>query len=136
MKEYGVNIELICFSIIEAKYIFEAESNIAQYFKGNILENNNTKELIVINKKDISQIKQHYGMIQKSYIGRYEEMNNQIVLLEKEIMGLNNKMVLVVEKHKNELQDKEREVLIEKHKNELKDKDIEILHYKIKLLEK
>jgi hypothetical protein len=34
------------------------------------------------------------------------------------------------------LQDKEREVLIEKHKNELKDKDIEILHYKIKLLEK
>ena len=27
------------------------------------------------------------------------------------------------------------EILIEKHKNELKDKDIEILNYKIKLLE-
>ena len=125
-KEFNTKIELLCFSIIEAKYIFEAENNITQYFKSNIIEYKNSKELIVINKKDIIQIKQHYKMIQNSYIGRYDEMNNKISLLEKEIIELNNKLLI---------KDKDIEILIQKHKNELKDKDIEILEYKIKLLE-
>ena len=125
-KEFNTKIELLCFSIIESKYIFEAESNITQYFKSNIIEYKNTHELIVINKKDITQIKQHYKMIQNSYIGRYDEMNNKISLLEKEIIELNNKLLI---------KDKDIEILIEKHKNDLKDKDIQILEYKIKLLE-
>jgi len=125
-KEFNTKIELLCFSIIESKYIFEAETNITQYFKSNVIEYKNSKELIVINKKDITQIKQHYRMIQNSYIGRYDEMNNKISLLEKEIIELNNKLLI---------KDKDMEILIEKHKNELKDKDIEILEYKIKLLE-
>ena len=125
-KEFNTKIELLCFSIIESKYIFEAESNITQYFKSNLIEYKNSKELIVINKKDISQIKQHYKMIQNSYIGRYDEMNNKISLLEKEIIELNNKILL---------KDKDIEILIGKHNNELKDKDIKILEYKIKLLE-
>ena len=126
-KDFNTNIELLCFSIIESKYIFDAETNITQYFKSNIIEYNNTKELIIINKKDISQIKQHYKMIQNSYIGRYEEMQNKIIQLEKDIIELNNKLIL---------QSKEIELINEKHKNELKDKDIELLNYKIKLLEK
>ena len=126
-KDFNNNIELLCFSIIESKYIFDAETNITQYFKSNIIEYNNTKELIIINKKDISQIKQHYKMIQNSYIGRYEEMQNKIIQLEKDIIELNNKLIL---------QSKEIELINEKHKNELKDKDIELLNYKIKLLEK
>ena len=125
-KEFNTKIELLCFSIIESKYIFEAESNITQYFKSNTIEYKNTQELLVINKKDITQIKQHYKMIQNSYIGRYDEMNNKISLLEKEIIELNNKLLI---------KDKDIEILIEKHKNDLKDKDIQILEYKIKLLE-
>jgi hypothetical protein len=125
-KEFNTKIELLCFSIIEAKYIFEAETNITQYFKSNLIEYKNSKELIVINEKYITQIKQHYKMIQNSYIGRYDEMNNKISLLEKEIIELNNKLLI---------KDKDVEILIQKHKNELKDKDIEILEYKIKLLE-
>ena len=65
-------------------------------------------------------------MIQNSYIGRYDEMNNKISLLEKEIIELNNKLLI---------KDKDIEILIGKHNNELKDKDIKILEYKIKLLE-
>ena len=126
-KEFNTNIELICFSIIDPKYIFDAENNINQYFKSNIISYKKMKELIVINKKDLGQIKQHYKMIQNSYIGRYEEMNNKIIQLEKDILELNNNIKLLNEKQKNEL-------LIEKHKNELKQKDIEILEYKLKLL--
>jgi len=126
-KEFKKDIELLCFSIIEAQYIFNAESNVAQYFKGNSIEYDNMKELIIINKKDLGQIKQHYKMIQNSYIGRYEEMNNRIIILEKEIIELNNKLLL---------KDKETEIIIEKYKNELKDKDIEILQTKLKFYEK
>ncbi len=132
-KEFGTKIELLYFSIIEAKYIFNAESNINQYFKSNLIDYKNMNELVVINKKDLPQIKQHYYMIQNSYIGRYEEMHSKISQLEKEIIELNNKILLkdkdielLVEKHKNEIQNKELE---------LKNKDIEMLHYKIKLLE-
>ena len=84
-------------------------------------------ELIIINKKDLNQIKQHYSMIQNNYIGRYEEMYSKISQLEKEIIELNNKILI---------KDKDIELLIEKHKNELQSKDIQLLEYKIKLLEK
>ena len=132
-KEFTIKIELICFSIIESKYIFNAESNINHFFKSNLVEYKNMNELVIINKKDIGQIKQHYSMIQHSYIGRYEEMHTKISQLEKDIIELNNKILLkdkdielLVEKHKNEIQNKEIE---------LKNKDIEMLNYKIKLLE-
>ena len=133
-KEFNVQIELLCFSIIEAQYIFEAEKNITQFFKGNLVEYNKMKELIIINKKDLIQIKQHYKMIQNSYIGRFEEMNNKIILLEKEIIELNNKILLkdkdieiLKSYHQNELQNKEIE---------LQNKEIEILQCKIKFMEK
>ena len=124
-KEFNVNIELICFSIVEAQYIFNAESNIKQYFKGNIINYESMKELVVINKDNLLQIKQHYKMIQNSYIGRYEEMHDKIILLEKEIIELNNKILL---------KDKDFELLNEKHINELKDKDIELKNKEIELL--
>ena len=49
-------------------------------------------------------------------------MQNKIIQLEKDIIELNNKLIL---------QSKEIELINEKHKNELKDKDIELLNYKI-----
>ena len=119
-KKFNKKIELLCFSIIEAKYIHNAESSIAQYFKSNLINYKNYKELIVIDKKDINQIKQHYKMIQCSYI-RYNEMYNKIQILEKEIIDLNNKLLM---------KDKDIEIIKKIH-----EKDIELLKYKIKNLE-
>ena len=133
-KLFNCSIELLCFSIIESKYIFEAETNITQYFKSNIIKYDNFKELIIINKKELEQVKQHYKMIQNSYIGRYEQMNNKIILLEKDIIKLNNNIQLINEKHKNEIKDKDIQLLNEKHKNEIKDKDIQLLEYKLQFL--
>ena len=125
-KEFDSNIELLCFSIIEAQYIFDAESNIKQYFKSNLISYESMKELIIINKNNLQQIKQHYKMIQNSYIGRFEELTNKVQLLEKEIIELNNKILI---------KDKDYELQKEKHLNELKDKDIELLQYKLKYME-
>ena len=71
----------------------------------------------MINNKNINQIKQHYKMIQNSYIGRYEEINNKIIQLEKYILEL---------KHQLELKDKDLE---------LKQKDILLANQKNELLE-
>ena len=68
-KEFNTQIEVLCYSIIDPKYIFEAESSILQYFASNLVQYKNMKELIVINKINLEQIKTHYRMIQNSYIG-------------------------------------------------------------------
>ena len=138
-KEFNTQIEVLCYSIIDPKYIFEAESSILQYFASNLVQYKNMKELIVINKINLEQIKTHYRMIQNSYIGCYEELKNIINNLEQQLEKEKHKYEteLTKERYNNELQK-------EKHKNELneerfnsklKDKDIEILQYKIKLLE-
>jgi hypothetical protein len=128
-KEFGTNIELICFSIIEAQFIFNAEQNIKTFFSANKVEYKKHKELIVISKKEMVMIKDHYKMIQHSYIGRFKELNDQIHKLELELTNKNHEIELLIKTHSNEL-------LIEKHKNELKDKDIELLKYKVLLLER
>ena len=57
------------------------ENNIRGYFRNNKINNDDKTELIVINKNNMDQIKQHYKMMQNSYIGTYEEMNKKIVEL-------------------------------------------------------
>jgi predicted GIY-YIG superfamily endonuclease len=42
-KEFNTKIELLYFSIIESKYIFEAESSITQYFKSNLIGKHNNE---------------------------------------------------------------------------------------------
>jgi hypothetical protein len=109
-KEFNRDIELLVFSIIDPKYIFEAEENIKQFFESNKIEFKSEKELIIIKQKDIKKIKEHYKLIQNSYIGRYQEMNNKINELEKELIKIKY----------------EKEIMIVTHDNELKKKDIEL----------
>jgi site-specific recombinase XerD len=78
------------------------------------------------NGADLNSIKEHYKLIQNSYIGCFKQLNDQITQLEKELLNKNNEL---------KLKDKDIELLHEKYKNELKDKDIEVLQYKIKFLE-
>ena len=139
-KQYQTDISLLIYSIIDPKYIFDAENNIKQYFKSNKINEDDKTELIIINKKNLEQIKQHYRMIQNSYIGRYEEMNKQIIKLESIIKEEIHKNEILQIQHKNE-------ILIEKHKNEILEKEIEtnnrisqlektVLEQQIKLLTK
>ena len=152
-KEFNTPIEVLCYSIIDPKYIFEAESCLNQYFKYNIIDYKNMKELVVINTKELNQIKIQYKMIHNSYIGCYEKLNQKIIELNNELEKEKHNLELEKEKHKLDLE-KEKynsklndekhkleiektnsKLLEEKYKNELKDKDIELLQYKIKLLE-
>ena len=105
------------YSIIDPQYIFDAENNIRGYFRNNKINNDDKTELIVINKNNMDQIKQHYKMMQNSYIGRYEEMNKKIVELEKEILI------------------KDHQIAIKEQELKLKDKDIELANVKLNQVE-
>ena len=74
----------------------------------------------------MDQIKQHYRMIQNSYIGRYEELNKQILESDRKINDMQHekeKMILQHEKEKMELKYilelKDKELLLEKLNNRL-----------------
>ena len=143
-KEYNTNIFILLYAIIDPQYIYDAETNIKQYFKSNKLSPDDKSELVVINKTNLEQIKQHYKLLQNSYIGRYQEMNNKIIELEKEIVNLNFQLKLKDEKMESknkefqlnielknkELESKDREF---KLTIELKNKDIELLEMKLLL---
>ena len=111
-KEFNVDIELLLFSIIDPQYICQAETSISHYFNDNKLSGYSIKEveqteLIIVNQKSISQIKEHYRLIQNSYIGHYKELNDKIVNLEKEILIEQNQHEITKKNH--ELTKKELE---------------------------
>ena len=61
-------------------------------------------ELIIINKNNLGQIKQHFMMMQNSYIGRYEEIiikDHQLLIKDKEL-ELKDKDIQL-EKQKSEI---------------------------------
>jgi hypothetical protein len=124
-KQYGTDISLLCYSIIDPQYIFDAETNIRGYFRSNKITQDDKTELIIINKNNLGQIKQHYMMMQNSYIGRYEEMNKKITELEKEII-IKDHQLLIKDK---ELELKDKDIQLEKQKTELLEMKIMMLKF-------
>ena len=134
-KTYNTDIQLqlLCYSVVDEKYIFDAEGNLKQFFKANKLSENDISEQIIINMKELDSIKQHYKLIQNSYIGRYQEMYTKIQELEKKIITLQTEIQLKSKDTDNLILKHQIDVLEEKQKSNLLLKDIEILNLKLQL---
>jgi len=152
------HIELMLFSVIDPKYIVDAETSLKKFFQNNIINFEKSTELVILDKSEYNKTIQHYKLIKNSYIGCYLEMQNKLDQLERKIKDLqneydltkeklSNKNTLLLEKHKNALQEKDNEIklLNEKYNNLqkeieylqiLKDKDIELLNIKLLLAQK
>ncbi len=150
-KEFGKEPTLLYYSIIDNIHMSEAESDISSYFSNNKYEYGSMEELVIINKSDLNQVKMVYQCIENKYIGRYEEMKNQINDFKLEIVELNNKLKNIDTQHKHELEmiknkndaememlknkyNSEMEMLKNKNELELYKKDIEIKTLKDKHL--
>ena len=122
-KEFNREPTLLYYSIIDIMHISEAENDINSYFSSNKYKYNygSMEELVIFDKSELKQIKMVYQCIENKYIGRYEEMKNEITDLKIEILELNNKLKTIDINHKHEL-----ELFKEKHNNELQKKDIEL----------
>jgi len=113
-KEFGKEPTLLYYSIIDIKHMSEAENDISGYFCNNKYEYGSMEELVIINKSDLNQVKMVYQCIENKYIGRYEEIKNEVNELKLEIVELNNKLKNSVTDHNHEL-----EILNKKHNHEL-----------------
>ena len=122
-KEFNREPTLLYYSVIDIMHISEAENDINCYFSSDKYKYNygSMEELVIFDKSELKQIKMVYQCIENKYIGRYEEMKNEIIDLKMEIVELNNKLKTLDINHKHEL-----ELLKEKHYNELQKKDIEL----------
>ena len=119
------HIELMLFSVIDPKYIFDAETSLKDYFKLNKIEFKNTNELIVLNKMEYEKATKHYKLIKNSYIGCYMEMQDKIDKLERRLKDIQNEYDLSKEKMGNKLVVKEKdiEMIKQQHINEMASKE-------------
>jgi len=114
-KQFNIDhIELMLFSVIDPKYIVDAENSLKKFFQNNIISYENSTELIILNKSDYDKTIQHYKLIKNSYIGCYLEMQDKIDKLERRLKDLQNEYDLTKEKLTNS-----NMLLQEKHNNEI-----------------
>jgi hypothetical protein len=131
-EEFGVDISLSLFSIVDPKYIFDAESDIRAYTKPYSVEYKNMEELVVLDKTTMKTMKKLYMTIQNSYIGCYQEMENKMKSLEKEKDNLNQ----LINQEKNNVLLRDKDVELKDKEIELKDKEIESKNKEIEMLKK
>jgi hypothetical protein len=121
MAYYGkiknCDLKLKFHSYIDPQYLSDAENDIKNFI--NALKINYDNELIIIPNNLLNIIEKQYQQISSNYMGHISELVTKIKELENQILVKNLDIDLINERHKNELQSK----------------DIEMLNYKIKLLE-
>lgn len=81
-------VSLLCFSIIDPKFLSDAETRLSRMFRHYKVSYEDQKELIRMSKQELKEIRADFGLIQKSFLGCYTELVNKIheleLLLEKE----------------------------------------------------
>lgn len=137
-KLNNVDLNLLMFAYIDPQFVYEAETSIKDYLNQYCYKYETYNELIIINPKNLKQVKNQYDMIQNKFSGHIKELLLQMKELE-------NKLILNEEKYKNEINEyklkindekHKNDILILQHKNEIQSKNIEVLEYKLKILEK
>ena len=116
----NVSLKLSTFHIIDVKYTSEAEGEIRELcstFDIRLsVEGHN--ELIVLNDKQLAQIKKQYKFIGTQFAGATQEMQNQIADLKDKIKEFENEIANIKVSHKNELL--EKDLIIQQEMNETK----------------
>ena len=130
-KEFGFDVELYCYSIIDPVFISKAESNVRSFMDPFKIEYKNQSELVVLNKKNLNQVKEMFGLVQKSYIGRYVAMGDEIKRLEKEMLEMKYGYEMQIQEIKHTVELKDRDISLKEQEIKLRDKDIEILELKL-----
>ena len=116
-KMKNVNIAVVCFHIIDVKYLSEAETSInhfcTNFSKRLIIDK--YKELVIFNNTELKEVKNQYKMLGDLYMGATSGLQKQIQDLT----------------HKLELYEKELENMKERHEHQL---EFTKLQYKYELL--
>jgi hypothetical protein len=130
-------MELLVYTIVDPKFMYEAEGGIRDYFRGDRLDNKS--ELVFIDKNNIDKVKNYYKSIHNLYIGGYKQIEEKVKKLELDLEKEKHERELEKEKHERELEKEkhERELEKEKHERELeKEKNNNLLLEKEREIER
>lgn len=115
----GVRLELMKYCYVDPKYLSEAETYIKNYFSDmeSFIEYKKFSEIVSFDPKHTRQLDQTFDNIQCKYSGCVKGLLQEVEDLRQEILMLK-------EKHKWELKDKDRELEIKDHIIVTKDQTI------------
>jgi len=118
-KLHNVSVKISVFNMVDVKYIFNAERDIRELGNSNGIHLNveGYNELIILDDKQLKQIKKQYQYIGNEWAGASLELQNQITELKEKIKDLENENNIL--QKQNTLEKTEL-----KHIIELKDRDI------------
>lgn len=111
-KSICSKVQLICFSIIDPKFLSEAETNLTTFFRGSFVSYEQQTELVCIKTEELKDIKRQYSLIQRSFLGCYKEICEKMAKLESEAL-------ISQERHQKELLEIRLELQEEKNKKDL-----------------
>jgi len=127
-KQKKFSIQLVCFSIIDPKFISDAENHVKRLFRHSSISYEQQTELICIKSQELKDIKTDYGLLQKSYLGCYTELVDRIHRLETEHQKELYQQKLLYQQEKTRADLLEKEIMI-------KEKELENEVLKRQLLE-
>jgi len=148
-KDYGklkdVNVYLSQFTLIDTKFMSEAENELRQFFNDfdKALHVEGKRELITLNQKELKQVRKQFEILRNDYSGSTQGLQTIIEDLKNKIVNgnieFNNQLHIKELEHKNEIFKKEMEYKIN---NEIqigiincKDKEIKCKEMEIKCKE-
>ena len=117
----GSQLKLLKYCRIDKKYLSQAEVDLKEFLKiGKVFKYKNYAELIVIDEKQLGQIKKQFNYIRHEYQGKVDGFIKELEELERKYQAEIKDL-----KHQAEIKDL-------KHRDEIKDKDIQIKDEKLK----
>lgn len=125
-KLKGSCIKLKCFGIIDPEYISEAEARLSNLFRiaKNKLKHDKYIELIIIDEKDVDDIRKEYSDITNHYCIKNANISSMI----KDEQHLNEILQERLD-YQKKLHDQEIELIKERHKNEILELKLKYSHY-------
>jgi len=114
-----VELKLSVFHMVDTKYTFDAEREIAflcKSFKKN-LNIDGYNELIVLDKSEHEMVKKYYGKIGSSYAGATTELQNENLALKEKIKDMEHQWEL--EREQTQRKFAEKDYLLERERTQL-----------------
>jgi hypothetical protein len=108
-KLKGTDMSLLMFSYIDPQYIFEAETNIKSFLNAYHYKYNTENELVIIDPKQLKQIKNQFNMVQNAFSGHIKDLLTKIEKLEAKFKSdlMEAEMKIVKLEHENIMLTKE-----------------------------
>lgn len=120
------NVNLLCFSIIDPRFLSDAESRLTRMFRHCRVSYEDQTELVRLNKREMKDVRNDFSLIQKSYLGCYTELVNKIHQMETEHQREVYDLKLLFEKEKSRADLLEKDVKIKELEKQVLEQMLEL----------